>query len=985
MAALHLNLFGAPELIIGDGGDALPVHFDTRKALALLAYLAVTGKSHTRDSLAALLWPEGDAEHARSALRRTLSALTAVLGPQPIEAGRQTIGLHPQSTLACDVTRFLAAIAHSRSHGHPPAASCPDCRRWLQEAAELYRGDFMAGFSLRDSLEFDDWQLIQAEHLRREHAAALDRLSALLIDDGDLAAALPYARRWLNLDPLHEPAHARLMQLYAWSGQQSAALRQYQDCAHILERELGVAPLQETTALCEAIRERRLPTPAPRAAAPAPAAPAPRPAAHPLVGRHAELTVLRQAYTADSTRLLVISGEAGIGKSRLAEEFLADVQAQGGVVLAAACYEGESGLAYGPLLAALRCGLAESAAPARLRGLSTHSLTDCARLLPELGASPTSPADGPGAQARLFEALYELLLALLAGERPGVLFIDDVQWADDATFDLLAFAARRLQRQGLHGALPRLLVAWRSEEVGPEHRWARLLGEARRANAAQGVALARLSPAAAGEMVHNAWGMGADARLVERLLRESEGLPFVLTEYLALLQPGDELLDADWPLPATVQALLHAHLARIGETAWQTLTAAAVIGRSFDFETVRAASGRSEDETIAALEELAAKGLAAELPPAPASDAGAAPPGVPRYDFRHDKLRALVYDETSLARRRLLHRRVAVYLAEGARDPRKAGPAAGTIARHYQLGGEMEKAAVFFQLAGDHAAGVYAHAEAQAHYRAALAAGHPHPGPLHEAIGDLLTLAGDYPAALRAFASAALYGAAGDGDVATLARLEHKVGRVHHRQGDWHAAERHFQAALAAAGEDGGMVLGAAIYADWSLTAYRMDARGGARRALALAGQALALAQQAGDARALAQAHNLFGILAKHGGQTETAAGHLRQSLALARDLADPGAQAAALNNLALLYAANGDLPQALDLAAQALDLCIASGDRHRQAALLNHLADLLHAAGRDDEAMARLKQAVQIFAEVGADVPGALELQPEIWKLEEW
>ncbi len=287
MAALHLNLFGAPELFIGDGDGAMPIHFDTRKALALLTYLAVTGKGHTRDSLAALLWPEGDAEHARSALRRTLSALTTAIGAHQIEAGRQTIGLHPESTLICDVARFQTAIAHSRGHGHPPAAPCSDCRRWLQEAAELYRGDFMAGFSLRDSLEFDDWQLIQAEHLRREHAAVLDRLTALLIDEGDFAAALLHARRWLNRDPLHEPAHARLMQLYAWSGQQSAALRQYQECAHILDQELGVPPLQETTALYEAIRAPRpapppppgaggRPRPAPprRPGAPAPPGPA---------------------------------------------------------------------------------------------------------------------------------------------------------------------------------------------------------------------------------------------------------------------------------------------------------------------------------------------------------------------------------------------------------------------------------------------------------------------------------------------------------------------------------------------------------------------------------------------------------------------------------------------------------------------------------------------------------------------------------------
>ncbi len=971
MPSLELRLFGSPDLL----RDGQPVHFDTRKALALLAYLALTAQAHSRDSLAVLFWPEFDQTHARATLRRTLSSLSAAVGPHHLAVDRQTIGIHPTAALVCDVARFTAAIARVRGHAHSPALSCPDCTRWLQEATQLYRGDFMAGFSLRDSLEFDDWQLTQTEHLRREHSFALDRLTALLITGGEMTDALPYARRWLNLDPLHEPVHARLMQLYAWTGQQSTALRQYQDCVHILDRELGVPPLQETTALYEAIRDHHLPPPPVSPSPPPPVSPSPPPPvspSHPLVGRETEIAALSQAYAAPSTRLIAIIGEAGIGKTRLAEEFLTAARAQDGVVLTAACYEGETALAYGPILAALRSGLAQPGASSRLSALPPRILADCARLLPELSTltpdlNPAPPIDASAAQLRLFEAVLELVQTLLTGPRPGILFLDDAQWADDATLDLLAFVIRRLQTRPSANA-PRALVAWRSEDIGPEHRLSRLLGEARRGGAAASVELSRLSLTAVWELVQNAWGTKADPRLGERLLAESEGLPFVLVEYLNLLHPDSDLLTADWPLPANVQSLLHAHLARISETAWQTLTTAAVIGRKFDFESVRAASGRSEDETIAALEELAVKGLATELRPD-------APDLSPTFDFRHEKLRTLVYEETGLARRRLLHHRVAEHLAKGAHDPRKSGPLAGQIARHYLLSGEMEAAAAFFHLAGEHARSVYAHTEALAHFRAALAAGHPQPGLLHEAIGDLLTLAGDYQTALRAYETAATYG-----DPLALARLEHKLGAVYHRQGDWHLAESHFQAALMALGEGEPTVLHAHIYADWSLTAYRLNQSGG--RAQELAGRALSLAEETGDRRALAQAHNLLGILAKNSGQMEAAAIHLEQSLALARELADPGAQAAALNNLALLHAATGDLPQALDLTAQALELCTASGDRHRQAALLNHMADLLHAAGRGDEAMARLKQAVVIFAEIGVTTG---EPQPEIWKLVEW
>ena len=169
MSQLTIHLLGAP----GIARDGAPVAVDTRKATALLAYLAVTGRSHAREALAALLWPEYDDEHARAALRRTLSTLRTALGAPHLVIDRDTVSLIPGAGLWVDVTEFRARLAACRTHGHAAADVCHACLAPLAEAAALYRDDFLAGFTLRDSAEFDDWQFAQAESLRGELAEAL--------------------------------------------------------------------------------------------------------------------------------------------------------------------------------------------------------------------------------------------------------------------------------------------------------------------------------------------------------------------------------------------------------------------------------------------------------------------------------------------------------------------------------------------------------------------------------------------------------------------------------------------------------------------------------------------------------------------------------------------------------------------------------------------------------------------------------------------
>ena len=386
----------------------------------------------------------------------------------------------------------------------------------------------------------------------------------------------------------------------------------------------------------------------------------------------------------------------------------------------------------------------------------------------------------------------------------------------------------------------------------------------------------------------------------------------------------------------------------MSEIAGQVIAAAAVLGRPFDVDLIRAVSGRSAEETVSAVEELTRRGLLAES-------------GSGELSFRHEQARRVAYDRTSAGRRRLLHGRVAEAL--DARDT-------GAIAQHLRLAGRDSEAAAAYRRAGEQARDLYANAEALAAFREALALSDDDPASLHEAIGDIETLAGEYGVALDSYEAAAALSAP-----ERVGAVEHRIGLLHARRGEWERAERSFEEALLSRPDP---ALAARIVADRSLNAHR---RRRDDEAEALAQEALSLAEKAADRRALAQAHNILGVLATNRAEPDEARRQLEQSLALATEEDDPGARAAALNNLALAHRAEGELDRALELTEEALALCVAVGDRHREAALENNAADLFRALGRNDEAMERLKSAVTTFAEIGEDAA----TEPEIWKLVEW
>jgi DNA-binding SARP family transcriptional activator len=940
VGAVEISLLGTPSV----RREGAPVALETRKAMALLAHLALAERPRSRDALCELLWPGKDPDHARGALRRTLTTARKAVGPERIEVVADSVALRDGPGLEVDVRRFRSLVG--------PDATPAD----LDAAVALFRGDFLEGFALRDSPEFEQWCISEADSLQRELAGVLARLVAILAERGDLPAAIAHARRWLAVDPLHEPAHRELIRLYALNGDRAAALTQYRECVRTLSQELGVAPLKETSSLFEQVSEGTLVPPPPTPAAPRDhKRRAERPGELPLVGREAQLAALIRAHeqaTLDG-RLALIEGEAGIGKTRLARVLAAIAESKGATVLAAACHGDEAGLPYGPVVELLRQAahdlerLASEVTPQRL--------IDASLLVPELAAAIPDPSDpappaGPAAQARLLEGIAEVLAAACAGTAPGLIFVDDVHAADEATVDLLAYFARRLRGRALL-----LALTWRSEGVPPGHRLRALAAELARGDVATVVALDRLGEREVATLVASAEHDGGP-ELERRVFIESEGLPLFVAEYLAAIAGGADL--AAGALPGEMRDLLAARVGEVGTIARQLLETAAVIGRSFDLETLRLASGRADDEVVSGLGELVMRGLVRELEIAE-----------PTYDFTHDKLRALVYEEIGRGRRRLLHRRVAGANLRETRRPENAALAA----EHLRLAGDRAAAAEQHVRAAEHASIVLAHRDALEHLDAALALEHPEVAALRERIGDLRTLTGDYAGALSSYEAAAAEAADED-----LARLEHKLGGVHQRRGEWDRAEARFAVALEAAG-DGQDGLRARVLADLSLTSHHEGEREGS---LELAERSRALAESAGDELAEAQAHNLIGVLTREGGEVGRARMALERSLELAERLDDSAARVAALNNLALLARAEGDLVRALALTEDALTLCAAQGDRHRQAALENNLADLHHEIGRADEAMDHLKRAVTIFAEVGGDESTRL---PEIWKLVSW
>ncbi len=452
-APLSIRLLGPLEVAV----SGRPVTVDTRKALAIVALVAAEGRPFARDELAAMFWPEADDEAARGALRRTLSSLRSAVGDTGLVIGRTQVALDPAASSV-----DLAELERLASSVRPAD---------LEAAASLARGPFLAGFALRDSPAFDDWHAARATRVERTVGTLLQRLADARLEAGDAEGAVEVARRRVELDPLDEIGQRRLIGLLAQAGDRAAAIHQYRELVALFDRELGVAPLRETTDLYDAIREGDQasaivvsPTTPPATVPGSQAATA----SVPLAGRATELGLIGSAWRAASPdgRVVLIEGEAGIGKTRLAEAAAATIREAGGIVLGARAYPGETAIAYGPIAELIRVGLTTPGGPARLATLDEAVRVEVGRLvdlpapLRSTTAERASVPDDAGARVRLLDAIARVISALASGPVPGLVWVDDLHLADDPTREALAYLARRLTGRSLL-----LLLAWRREDL----------------------------------------------------------------------------------------------------------------------------------------------------------------------------------------------------------------------------------------------------------------------------------------------------------------------------------------------------------------------------------------------------------------------------------------------------------------------------------------------------------------------------------------
>ena len=319
MAHLELHLFGPFHATL-DGKEV--TNFATDKARALLAYLAVEAdRPHRRDALAGLLWPDLPQSRARQSLRQALSRVRQALddrdAAQPlllVEHDRVQFNTASDSWL--DIAAFTALLADCQPHAHRRISACRSCLERLQQALELYRGDFLDQFFLPNSAPFEEWALFKRDWLRQQAMEALAILATYHEQRADYAQAQQVAWRQVELEPWCEEAHRQLMRLLSLADKRSAALAQYESCCRALSESLNVEPTAETVALYEQIRDEVAVSVPLRHNLP--------PMLGPLIGREKELNDLTELLSGPHGRLVTLVGPGGIGKTRLALQAAAD-------------------------------------------------------------------------------------------------------------------------------------------------------------------------------------------------------------------------------------------------------------------------------------------------------------------------------------------------------------------------------------------------------------------------------------------------------------------------------------------------------------------------------------------------------------------------------------------------------------------------------------------------------------------------------------
>jgi len=668
MSSPVLTLIGSPSVGLPDGERITPQ--PGAKALAILAYLTLEPRPHTREALADLLWGESPEAEARASLRQALKQLRDSVG-DVVHCDRSVVRL--TEPMQCDVVEFLRL-----AEPDPEAAVGVDIPR------------FLAGFSIRHAPQFDEWAAETRSALLQRYAGVLGTLARDAMDRRRWREAAERADRWLACDRLSEEAARVAIEARYLSGDRGAALARLADYRAALLRETGCEPSHALLVL-----GRRIETDA------APARPAPdsdewyayAPSFEAsLIGRDDEWNTLVTAWKAaakGARRIVLVEGEAGIGKSRLVDDFLRTVVAGGATVLRGRGYDATAGVPFAPIVNALRGALE---APG-LAGADAEWLTEAARLLPELrqrfpGLAEPEAMPDPTDVWRLYEGIAQVV-ATLAGERPVVISVDDLQWCDEDSCKLIQFLVRRLDRAP---------ILWLGTttlgELERDAPAARLCRALRAKAGAETVSLAGLGEEDVWRLVrelgHVSTPTGA-RRFARRIYRITGGNPFYIFELIKTMF-AQGLLAADersgewtaapsalaggkeFPLSRTVHDVIAERVDRLPEELGEVLITVAVAGGpGCRPEVLSHVHGISRLHAAAVCDALVERRLLEE--------------GAGAYRCLHPVIGHVVRDRLTPTRRREEHRALAASLEVVTPVP-DARSVAGDVARHAEQGGD---------------------------------------------------------------------------------------------------------------------------------------------------------------------------------------------------------------------------------------------------------------------------------------------------------
>lgn len=670
---LTLRLLGPGGLWLGGEAVALP----TRKALGLVAYLALEGPT-SRSRLADLFWSENDEESARRNLRRELHRLRGTALRERLRADEKAVGL--EGPLEIDVARFQALLERGEA----------------EAALGMYGGALLEGLELPGAAGFAEWLQGWREQLDRQRQRALLYRAENLETRGDWRGALEIHLQLLAEDSLQERHHREVMRLHYLLGEREAALDRFERFRGLLKQELGLEPLPETLLLAQQIRTAQAPKPA------AVQTLAPAFALHPpFVGRKAVLEQMEAAW--EARQLIVLSGEPGVGKTRLALEFALNK----GLLQTNQGRPTDLKVPFSTLSRSTREMLQQNP---NLQ-LPHWVRQELARLVPELSERPPPPLEQREELLRLYEAFA--LLTDLATRDKAALFSDDVQFFDASSVEMGLYTLQRISEQKHRRGL---LAAFRTSELQPEVL--AMLKPVLDSNRGVQIELDGLAESELLELVRRMSGSGEGRLFSRRLYKTTAGNPFFVLETLKTLfesgllsvnaQGGwetpydEETTDyRELPVPASVREAVLRRVGNLGGAVRRLLEAASLAGDGFRPETLQGATALTEWEALEALERAAEARILEAMPTG-------------GYRFTHDLFAQSLAEALSPERKRLLHLKLALSLE------RLGGPPA-RVAEHLEQAGKPQDAIPWRIRAAEAAQRVFAHQDALNHLNQAIA------------------------------------------------------------------------------------------------------------------------------------------------------------------------------------------------------------------------------------------------------------------------